>query len=417
MCPFAITYSQMLGAILSSGVLWPYIETKSGDWYPADAPTALSGTEAYKVFIGLSITIGEGAYNLVKMVFIGLIKHKNNDNSSTLPVENPFHRKNLVPYDEEVRTKSFLKDEIPKKVAIFGCVCYVAIAMISVAVFTFIFPSLQWYHVLTLYLVSPLLGFCRAYVTGLSDMSISMFYRKPVILIFGSWAGKSSGSVLVALAACGILLHFVETASNMMESFKLGYQTLSSPKSLFFSQLIGTLVGCFVSPYIFLYFKNHYPAGFGTPDSVFSAYWASSDRAAAMEAANGFSTLPKHCPSLSLAFFVAAILISMLRDSMPKKWKSLIPIPMAFAAPFYVGAYLSINMSVGYLIFYLWRRKNKAPAEGFAPFVGSALMFGDGLWLFPSTALRMKNIVAPMCMRFLSQEMSAQVETCLSCGS
>ncbi|XP_048136594.1 probable metal-nicotianamine transporter YSL11 [Rhodamnia argentea] len=416
-CPFVITYSQMLGAILSSGILWPYIETKSGDWYPADAPTALSGTQAYKLFIGLSIIIGEGAYNLVKIIVIGLIKHKNNENSSALPVENPFRGKNPVPYDEEVRNKSFLKDQIPKKVGIVGYVCYFAITMTSVAVFPFIFPSLKWHHVLTLYLISPLLGFCRAYVTGLSDMSISMFYRKPVILTFGFWAGKSSGSILVALAACGILLHFVEAASNMMESFKLGYKTLSSPKSLFLSQLIGTLVGCFVSPCIFLYIKNHHPVGFGTSDSVFSASWAISDRADAMDAANGFSTLPKHCLSLSLAFFVAAILVSMVRDSMPKKWKSLIPIPMVFAVPFYVGAYLSIDMSVGYLIFYLWRRKNKAQAEGFAPFVGSALMFGDGLWLFPSTVLSMKNIVAPMCMRFLSKEMSAQVETCLSSGS
>ncbi|KAI3435410.1 Glycosyltransferase [Psidium guajava] len=417
MCPFVITYSQMLGAILSSGVLWPYIQTKSGDWYPVDAPTALSNTQAYKVFLGLSIIIGEGVYTLMKIVVIGLIKHKNNDNSSALPTENPFHGKNPVPYDEEIRTKTFLMDQIPKKVASFGYVGYISITMISIAVFTFIYPSLEWYQVLTLYLVSPLLGFCRAYATGLSDMSISMFYKKLVILIFGSWAGKSRGSILVALAACGILLHFVEVASNMMESFKVGYKTLSSPKSLFLSQLIGTLVGCFVSPYVFLYFKNHYPTGFGTPDSVFSASWASSERAAAMDATNGFSTLPKHCLSLSLGFFVTAILVSMLRDSMPKKWKNLIPIPMAFAVPFIVGAYLSINMSIGYLIFYLWRRKNKAQAEGFGPFVGSALMFGDGLWLFPSTVLSMKNIVAPMCMRFPSKGMSAQVKTCLSSGS
>ncbi|KAI6682860.1 hypothetical protein NL676_028773 [Syzygium grande] len=379
MCPFVITYSQLLGAILSSGILWPYIETKSGDWYPAeDAPTTLSGPQAYNVFIGLSIIIGGGVYNLIKIIVIGLTKHKKSDNSSALPVENPFHGKTPVPCDEEVRTKTFLKDQILKRVAIGG---YVTIAIISVAVLSFIFPSLKWYQVLTLYLISPLLGFCRAYVTGLTDMSISMFYRNPAILIFGSWAGKSSGSVLVGLAACGILMNFVGAASNMMESFKLGYMTLSSPKSLFLSQLIGTIVGCLVSPHIFLYCKNHYPNGFGTPDSVFAASWASGFRDAAMRAANGLSTLPKHCLSLSLAFFFAAILVSLLRDLTPKKWKSLIPIPMAFAVPFNVGAYLSIDMCVGYLVFYLWRRKNEAQAKALAPFVGSALMFGDGLWM------------------------------------
>ncbi|KAL3748229.1 hypothetical protein ACJRO7_009462 [Eucalyptus globulus] len=410
MCPFEITYSQLLGAILSSGVLWPYIETKSGDWYPVEDDSY----RAYKVFIGLSIMIGDGVYNLIKIIVIGLIKYKNNDNSPALPVENPINGKNPVPYDEEVRTKTFLKDQIPKRVAIGG---YVAIAIISVVVFPFIFPGLRWYQVLILYLISPLGGLCRAYVTALTDMSISSVLLKSAVLIFGSWAGKSSGSILATLAVPGILLHFVEVASNMTESFKLGYLTLSSPKSIFLSQLIGTLVGCFVAPSFFLYFKNHYPDGFGTPNSIFSASGASYSRDTAMRATNGLSTLPKHCLSLSLAFFFAAILVSLLRDSMPRKWKSLIPIPMVFAVPFNLGAYLSIDMCVGYLIFYFWRRKNKAQAEALAPFVGSALMFGDGLWTFPSTVLSMRNIIAPMCMRFLSKEESAQVETCLSSGS
>ncbi|XP_039161999.1 probable metal-nicotianamine transporter YSL7 [Eucalyptus grandis] len=445
MCPFAITYSQLLGAILSSGILWPYIQTKSGDWYPAKVtPRTLDGPQAYKVmslsnssvcetlilspsfdglnfdylkqvFISLSIVIGDGAYHLMKIILIGLFKHKTNDNSSTLPVAaNPFHEKTPVSYDEEVRTSTFLKDQIPKRVAIGG---YVAIAIISVVVFPFIFPRLKWYQVLTLYLISPLLGLCRAYVTGLTDMSLSSALARTTILIFCSWTGKSSGSVLVGLAACGLLTLLTNVASNLMESFKLGYMTLSSPKSLFLSQLIGTLVGCFVSPYIFLYIKNHNPNGFGTPDSMFPAYYATGQRVAAMRATNGFSTLPKHCLSFSLAFFFAAILISLLRDWMPKKWKSLVPILMAFAVPFNLGAYLSIDMCVGYLVFYLWRRKNKAQAEALAPFVGSALMFGDALWWFPSTVLRMRNVIAPLCMRFLSREMSAQVETCLSSGS
>lgn len=50
MCPFVVTYSQLLGAILSSGILWPYIDTKKGDWYPADATARrLSGPRAYRV--------------------------------------------------------------------------------------------------------------------------------------------------------------------------------------------------------------------------------------------------------------------------------------------------------------------------------------------------------------------------------
>lgn len=72
MCPFVITYSQLLGAILSSGILWPYIETKSGDWYPAeDAPTTLSGPQAYNVMSLTNSAIS--SYLLVRMCVKSII--------------------------------------------------------------------------------------------------------------------------------------------------------------------------------------------------------------------------------------------------------------------------------------------------------------------------------------------------------
>lgn len=34
-CPHIVNVSMMLGAILTWGFLWPYIDGKSGDWFPA----------------------------------------------------------------------------------------------------------------------------------------------------------------------------------------------------------------------------------------------------------------------------------------------------------------------------------------------------------------------------------------------
>ena len=34
-CPHIVNVSMMLGAILSWGILWPYIDGKAGDWFPA----------------------------------------------------------------------------------------------------------------------------------------------------------------------------------------------------------------------------------------------------------------------------------------------------------------------------------------------------------------------------------------------
>lgn len=367
-----------------------------------------------QVYLSLAIITGDGVYNMIKLIVIGLFKNKKISNAARLPfAENPSHEESPVSYDEEVRTKAFLEDLIPNGVAVGG---YVAIAGISTAVFPFIFPPLKWYYILIIYLIAPILGFCKAYSAGLTDMSITSNLGKLAIFIFASWAGKARGSTLVGLAACGVIMNSVDVASDVMESFKVGYMTLSSPRSLLLSKLIGTLMGCVISPSIFLYLRSHNP-GFGTPGSRFSAAWSSSFREAAMHATGGFSTLPKHCLELSLAFFLAAILVNLLRDSTPKKWRNVIPIPMAFAVPFYVGAYITIDMCVGYLIFYIWRRKNKVQAETFAPLVGSAFIFGDGLWVFPVSVLNMKKITAPMCMRFWPQQMASQVETCLNSGS
>lgn len=48
-CPYIINISVLLGGILSWGIMWPLIETKKGDWFPADVPSSsMHGLQAYK---------------------------------------------------------------------------------------------------------------------------------------------------------------------------------------------------------------------------------------------------------------------------------------------------------------------------------------------------------------------------------
>ena len=49
-CPYIINISVLLGGILSWGLMWPLIETRKGDWYPADLPPSnMHGLQGYKV--------------------------------------------------------------------------------------------------------------------------------------------------------------------------------------------------------------------------------------------------------------------------------------------------------------------------------------------------------------------------------
>lgn len=49
-CPYLVNLSVLLGGIISWGIMWPIIEHKKGDWYPADLkPSSLRGIVGYRV--------------------------------------------------------------------------------------------------------------------------------------------------------------------------------------------------------------------------------------------------------------------------------------------------------------------------------------------------------------------------------
>ncbi len=59
-CPVQVTYSLMVGAILSYGIMWPLIEGKQGDWFPvgkkySEGGSNTRGLQGYKVHTILPI--------------------------------------------------------------------------------------------------------------------------------------------------------------------------------------------------------------------------------------------------------------------------------------------------------------------------------------------------------------------------
>lgn len=122
-------------------------------------------------------------------------------------------------FDDQRRTQYFLKDSIPNWAAVAG---YVAIAVIAIAVLPHIIHQLKWYHVVILYIVAPPLAFCNAYGCGLTDWSLASTYGKLAIFIIGGWAGASHGGIVAGLAACGVMMNIVSTASDLTQDFKTG---------------------------------------------------------------------------------------------------------------------------------------------------------------------------------------------------
>ncbi|KAK9117885.1 hypothetical protein Scep_015978 [Stephania cephalantha] len=413
-CPYIINASLLVGSILSWGIMWPLIAKKKGHWFPADIPaSSLHGLQGYKVFIAIAMILGDGLYNFLKVLhrtLFGLFSQLRKKDKGVLPVAVAERTSTVAAsYDDARRTELFLKDQIPTLVAIGG---YVTIAVVSIIILPHIFHQLKWYYVLVIYIFAPILAFCNAYGCGLTDWSLASTYGKLAIFIIGAWAGSAHGGVIAGLAACGVMMNIVSTASDLMQDFKTGYMTLASPRSMFISQVIGTAMGCVISPCVFwLFYKAFH--NLGVTGSEYPAPYATVYRNMAILGVEGFSALPKDCLNLCYVFFAAAIAINLIRDLVGKKWSRFIPLPMAMAIPFYLGSYFAIDMCVGSVILFVWQKLNKAKADAFGPAVASGLICGDGIWTLPSSILALAGVNPPICMKFLSRTANAKVDAFL----
>lgn len=311
-------------------------------------------------------------------------------------------------YDNQRRKQLFLKDQIPTWFAIGA---YVAIAAISIATLPHLFPQLKWYYVLVIYLIAPTLAFCNSYGTGLTDWSLASTYGKLAIFTIGVWTRASHGGVLASLAACGVMMNIVSTASDLMQDFKIGYLTLASPCSMFISQIHGITMGCVISPCVFWIFYKAFH-DLGTRTSEYPAPYAIVYHNMAILGVQGFGSLPKNCLLLCYLFFGAAIVINLIKDVVGKVGR-FIPLPMAMAIPFYLGPYFATTMCVGSLILFVWEKVSKTKGDAFAPAVASGLICGDGIWTLPASILALIGVKPPICMKFLSRATNARVDTFL----
>ncbi|KAK9275438.1 hypothetical protein L1049_022703 [Liquidambar formosana] len=416
-CPYMVNVSLLIGSILSWGIMWPLIEAKKGDWYRASlSASSLHGIQGYRVFLAIAMMLGDGLFHVVYMLlqtFRSLFAHnwkKRESSSVILDMADQSSDTQIVNYDEQRRTEFFLKDQIPNKVAFIG---YMILAAISIVTVPFIFHQLKWYHILVAYLIAPVLAFCNAYGCGLTDWSLASNYGKIAIITFSAWVGLGHGGVIAGLASCGVMMSIVSTASDLMQDFKTGYLTLASPRSMFFSQVYGTAMGCLMSPLVFWFFYKAYSVG--DPDGSYPAPYGLMYRGIAILGVEGTSSLPKNCLKLAVVFFVAAIVMNIVQELLRRcetKYKvyRFIPSPMCMAIPFYLGGYFAIDMCIGSCILFIWERMNKQKANDFSPAVASGLICGDSLWGVPAAILSLVGVNPPICMKFLSAAVNGKVD-------
>ncbi|XP_010267463.1 PREDICTED: metal-nicotianamine transporter YSL3-like [Nelumbo nucifera] len=393
-CSHLVNFSLILGAVLSWGIMWPLISGLKGDWFPMTLPESnMKSLNGYKVFISIALILGDGLYNFLKIMFFTIksIHDRMNKRNSNRVADH-----GSQPLDDLQRNELFVRERIPLWLAFVG---YVTFSIISTILIPLMFPELKWYYVVLAYIFAPSLSFCNAYGAGLTDMNMAYNYGKVALFVIAALAGKDTG-VVAGLVGCGLIKSIVSISSDLMHDFKSAHLTLTSPRSMLVSQAVGTAMGCVVAPLTFFLFYKAFDVG--NPNKEFKAPYALIYRNMAILGVEGFSALPRHCLQLCCGFFAFAVGANLLRDLSPPKLGKWVPLPMAMAVPFLVGAYFAIDMCVGSLIVLVWHKLDSKKATLMIPAVASGLICGDGLWILPSSILALANVNPPICMRFLA---------------
>ncbi|KAG6574259.1 Metal-nicotianamine transporter YSL3, partial [Cucurbita argyrosperma subsp. sororia] len=379
-CSHIVNLSLLLGAILSWGIMWPLMEELKGEWYPGSLPqSSMKSLNGYKVFVSIALILGDGLYHFLKILYFtasSMYAKATNKKLKTFPDENL-----VQTFDDHQRNEVFLRDGIPIWVAVIGYVCF---SIVSIIVIPIMFPEVKWYYIVVAYTLAPSLSFCNAYGAGLTDMNMAYNYGKVALFVLAAMAGKNDG-VVAGLVGCGLIKSIVSISSDLMHDFKTGHLTLTSPRSMLVSQAIGTAVGCIVAPLTFFIFYKAFDLA--DPDGEYKVPYAIIYRNMAILGVEGFSALPQHCLQLCYGFFGFAIAANMMRDRIPEKFGKWIPLPMAMAVPFLVGAYFAIDMCIGSLIVFVWHYLKSQKAGLMVPAVASGLICGEGLWILPSSIL------------------------------
>ncbi|KAL4187452.1 hypothetical protein AMTRI_Chr09g19060 [Amborella trichopoda] len=406
-CSHLVNLSLLLGSVISWGIVWPLIREQKGVWYSEKLPeSSMKSLQGYKVFVTIALILGDGLYNFAKVMaftirnFQAQMKHKNINTEANLSISSqgraPVTDGHLLACDKLHHDEAFVRDRIPMWVACSG---YTLFSLVSILSIPRMFPEMRWYYVLTAYIFAPALGFCNAYGAGLTDMNMAYNYGKVALFVLAAWSGSSGGGVVAGLVGCGLVKSIVSISADLMQDFKSAHLTLTSPRSMVMSQAIGTAIGCVTAPLSFWLFYKAFDIG--NPDGEFKAPYALIYRNMAILGVEGFSALPLHCLQLCYGFFAFAMLVNLVKDLVPERFGSWVPLPMAMAVPFLVGAYFTIDMCVGTLIVFVWRKIDEKRAELMVPAVASGLICGEGLWILPSSILALAKVQPPMCMRFL----------------
>ena len=237
----------------------------------------------------------------------------------------------------------------------------------------FLFGITWWMGILAV-VVTFLLSIVAARATGETDITPIGAMGKITQLIYGVVAPSNiTTNLMTASITSGAASH----AADLLTDLKSGYLLVGNPRKQTISQLFGVLAGTLVSVPAYLFVVQRDPGRLGSESlpAPSAKVWAG----VAELLAKGVGSLPAGAPAAIAIGAAIGILLTLLEEFAPKKWKPWLPSTTGLGIAGVIPAFNSFAMFAGALVAWSFAKARPRAAETYTVPVSSGLIAGESL--------------------------------------
>jgi putative OPT family oligopeptide transporter len=237
----------------------------------------------------------------------------------------------------------------------------------------FLFGITWWMGILAV-LVTFLLSIVAARATGETDITPIGAMGKITQLLYGVIAPSNiTTNLMTACITSGAASH----AADLLTDLKSGYLLGGNPRKQTISQLFGVVAGTLISVPAYIFVVQSNPGRLGSAELPAPA--AKVWEGVARLLAQGLHALPKGALVAIVVGAVLGVVLTLLEEFAPKKWKPWIPSTTGLGIAGVIPAFNSIAMFVGALVAWLVSRASPKAGETYTVPVSSGLIAGESL--------------------------------------
>lgn len=394
--------SLSLGAIVGWGILSPIVYYKK--WSIEQSAMSFNGSRGWILWVGVaSMTadafvsllftlplIFNGVISLIKRIQTSNQKNYNKDSihlmiHSNNPSMDSLDSKDTIEHAVEIIKQNNSSYTIPWYYWVGG----IFISTIYITIIGQFQFNLKFYFIWIAIPLSFLLTIVAIRCVGSTDINPIGGMGKVTQLIFALLAPNQ---IETNILSAGIIAAGASQAGDMMQDLKMAYLHNISPRSLFYTQLIGVCTGLLSCIPIYKLYDMAYHIGIDIPAPAAHAW-----KAVAEILAKGISALPTYSGWGVIGGLIVGGLLSFICQVLKLSSKTshlvnYVPSGLAFGIGMVVPAKQSFTMLLGVAFVSIWKLISEKTHKNYFFAISSGLIAGEGLLGIVIAILRLLNV-------------------------